>query len=472
MSVVLNGSSQCLYTLNALTGATFTLSAWMKPTNVTSAGIVACSDIKNSTLYKVYGMLNAAGTVGGDPLCAQCYDGSTYKYAATTTGYVASTWQHVCGVFTSSSSRAAFLDGGSKGTNSESCVGNANEFVVGCQRSQDPLSYFNGKVAQVAIWDIALSDAEVAQLAEGVSPQNIQAAHLTNYWTLATDGTRTVGSYDLSSTGSPTFDEADNPNVNPEMHWRRILTEYMPSVTPTLNGLTANGLTASRLVATGAGKALASVTDLTAWIAGTTNRVTVSSDGDGTLTITAPQDLHTGATPQFARLGLGAAADATYKLHVAGVARVYAGASGQANAENGTNLIVESNSASVNYISFLSPNTAYSGIIFGDPEDADAGYCLYYHTDNSMQWRTNSAAVSLTLSSGGDLTNTGTIRANTGFNHNGTAGLTDSAAGTLVDAHVSGGLVTAVTRVTPAANGTYANPTSITISGGVITAIS
>lgn len=64
-------------------------------------------------------------------------------------------------------------------------------------------------------------------------------------------------------------------------------------------------LTASRLLATGAGKAAESVTDLAAWIAGTANRVTVTSDGDGTITLSGPQDIHTGASPTFAGLTLG-----------------------------------------------------------------------------------------------------------------------------------------------------------------------
>jgi len=48
--------------------------------------------------------------------------------------------------------------------------------------------------------------------------------------------------------------------------------------------------TASRLVATAADKKLASVTDLTAWIAGTLNRLTSTSDGDGTLTLDVTAD--------------------------------------------------------------------------------------------------------------------------------------------------------------------------------------
>jgi hypothetical protein len=69
-------------------------------------------------------------------------------------------------------------------------------------------------------------------------------------------------------------------------------------------GITLPTLTASRLAATDAAKGLTSVADLSAWIAGTANRVTVASDGDGSVTLSAPQDIHTGASPQFAGLTL------------------------------------------------------------------------------------------------------------------------------------------------------------------------
>jgi hypothetical protein len=52
-------------------------------------------------------------------------------------------------------------------------------------------------------------------------------------------------------------------------------------------------------------------------VTGTTNQVAVSA-ATGAVTFSLPQSIHTGATPQFARLGLGAAADSTILLLVSG----------------------------------------------------------------------------------------------------------------------------------------------------------
>lgn len=76
------------------------------------------------------------------------------------------------------------------------------------------------------------------------------------------------------------------------------------AASPTFASATLTGLLASRLMATSAGNAAVSVSDLTSWIAGTANRVTVANDGDGTVTLSGPQDLHTAATPTFEDLTL------------------------------------------------------------------------------------------------------------------------------------------------------------------------
>jgi hypothetical protein len=86
-----------------------------------------------------------------------------------------------------------------------------------------------------------------------------------------------------------------------------------------LGGVTIGALSVSRLLATDANDKLVSVSDLSAWIGGTTNRVTVASDGDGTVTLSAPQDIHSAATPTFAGLiapWLRPASDSTTALQL------------------------------------------------------------------------------------------------------------------------------------------------------------
>ena len=77
-----------------------------------------------------------------------------------------------------------------------------------------------------------------------------------------------------------------------------------------LAGLTLTDLTASRLVATDSGKVLESITDLTEWIIeSSANQVVVTDNGDGTLTLSLPQDVHVDATPEFAGITIKDSSD-------------------------------------------------------------------------------------------------------------------------------------------------------------------
>lgn len=96
-----------------------------------------------------------------------------------------------------------------------------------------------------------------------------------------TDGVFAVDAYDRYSAAneqskSILFGHIDSDEAN---QWLNINADVN---LPIIN---LSDLTASRIVATDASKTLASVTDLTSWIAGTANEIDVSDDGDGTLTI-------------------------------------------------------------------------------------------------------------------------------------------------------------------------------------------
>jgi len=55
---------------------------------------------------------------------------------------------------------------------------------------------------------------------------------------------------------------------------------------------------------TDSAKKMASVANLALWVAGTSNQIAVANDGDGTITLSTPQDIHTGASPTFANVML------------------------------------------------------------------------------------------------------------------------------------------------------------------------
>jgi len=85
-------------------------------------------------------------------------------------------------------------------------------------------------------------------------------------------------------------------------------TDVNGDITLTPNGtgdvIVSSVATASRLLSVASDKAINSVSSLTSWVNGTANRVTVSNDGDGSITLSGPQDLATGSSPTFNGLSL------------------------------------------------------------------------------------------------------------------------------------------------------------------------
>lgn len=208
MSLSLNGFSQLLH-LNATPDVVtypLTMMTWFKPVDHSFVGVPACI-----TSGADHHIIQVRGTVNN---CGAASYATSWALATTTSDFSDGTWQHLCGVFTNATDRAVFLDGGSKGTNSDNQtpVG-INDFTIG-NTYTGGTSWFYGKLAHVAIWDIALSDAEVAQLAAGANPVAIQSAHLIAYYPLLEDASDAQGGATLTPVGSPTYDSEDNPTVD------------------------------------------------------------------------------------------------------------------------------------------------------------------------------------------------------------------------------------------------------------------
>lgn len=100
--------------------------------------------------------------------------------AVTTAGFTDNQWHHACGVFAASNSRSIYLDGGNKQTNTTSNTPG----TVDRTRINNFTSAKSLLVAEAAIWNVALSDAEVALLAKRVSPLMVRADALVAYWPL------------------------------------------------------------------------------------------------------------------------------------------------------------------------------------------------------------------------------------------------------------------------------------------------
>lgn len=155
------------------TAAPVTMGCWFRQTAAAAANLCGLWLSTSATQHRMVLSINASLNV-----LAQTAD-TTVASATTSTAGSTSTWAHACGVFASSTSRAAYLNGGGKGTNATSKVpAGMNRTHIGHPTAVS----ITGDIAEVAMWSAALTDAEVAALATGISPLWIQSASLIGYW--------------------------------------------------------------------------------------------------------------------------------------------------------------------------------------------------------------------------------------------------------------------------------------------------
>ena len=163
----------------------------------------------NTATASSYG-LRLIGNAAGDKVGFWGYNSiGDFKEAVTSTGFSAATWHNAVGVVDSSRNTAVYIDGGSKGTQIPPVVAPINMDVISfgalAYAGQPPQGYLQGKIAEGATWDVALTDAEVAILGKGYSPLFVRPQSIHSYWRMigrVSPPQDIIGGWDLTVTGS------------------------------------------------------------------------------------------------------------------------------------------------------------------------------------------------------------------------------------------------------------------------------
>lgn len=235
-------------------------------TPCTLAGWFSLPD--HTSQVNLMGIYNSADTTGnrnqfallattGAQIGARTSGGATGNTASTSSTFADSIYFHACGVFSSSSSRSAFLNGGGKATNSASQTpAGLNRVSIGCQdqsTASQPIP--SGSLcAEWAIWSTALADAEVLMLAQGAPAFLVRPASIVGYWRgINTDNLiDLVGHRDLTIQGSLTA--AAHPATR---YWARSSRGAFHSLQHLSMGVSGvAGISAVNPMATGASRSL------------------------------------------------------------------------------------------------------------------------------------------------------------------------------------------------------------------------
>lgn len=160
-----------------VTAAPLTMACWAKPVTLATQNLFGLGYRSSTTNY--FALQIIAGTPAVFRVAA---NDASLRVAAHATAPVAGTWQHFCGVFASSTSRKAYLNGVNPVEDTNSCSpASINGAAIGVKPGSSFVAYADAYIAHCAIWNAALSDSEVAQLAAGQPPTNVKVANLVSY---------------------------------------------------------------------------------------------------------------------------------------------------------------------------------------------------------------------------------------------------------------------------------------------------
>lgn len=175
MAITFNGSSDRLsWPTTAMT--TFTLSCWVRvaalPTTNRAYLVMMSNDTQPSNEWS-----GGLGINSSARFQSYAYDGAS-KYATGTTAVSLDTWYHVVGVFKTGSYIRNYLNGVQE---SSTVVGTLFSswttgpiFKAAGSAGSDFQNFLNGSLAEVGIWSVELSDAEITALSKGFSPRHIR----------------------------------------------------------------------------------------------------------------------------------------------------------------------------------------------------------------------------------------------------------------------------------------------------------
>jgi hypothetical protein len=185
-----------------LSAPPLTIAAWCYQSSLATGIIASASSVT------VGGYVGIASLVGGPIRLV-----TPLRNVDTTTNAAAGTWNHAAGVFASIASRTAYLNGvGNTDTFSIGDAISSPGMLVGARRFNGELgTYYTGIIAEVGIWNTALTADEIASLAKGMTCDKIRPQNLVFYAPLIRDLQDVRGGLTITNNNAATV--ATHPRV-------------------------------------------------------------------------------------------------------------------------------------------------------------------------------------------------------------------------------------------------------------------
>ena len=215
MSYTTDGSSTYLSAVISDPGTTHTVVGWFYTTISDANGRIPFGVGDPGT----FGHYNRADCSSGSLYVDSRAGGSTFSTSGI--AYTTSAWQFGAFKIEGLTSRKIRLGTTQSAAETSSCDPNITRAVIGTRPDLGGGDFFNGSVAHMAIYDYAVSDADLDSLAGGANPMSLTTQPI-HYWPLTDSGDFT--NYGTSSGNAMTNSGATYNSSNPTVSAMTVLT--------------------------------------------------------------------------------------------------------------------------------------------------------------------------------------------------------------------------------------------------------
>lgn len=204
MSFTFDGVDDNITTSSApVTSQPLTISGWYWNLGSASPGTQVIASICTNAGVPRWSSFIFNAATGDDNIQAQSVNSGGNNESLINPYTIPAGWNHICGVFTSDTSRQCFANGTSATLNTTSrSVSGVNRLVIGARWNTTLGGYFNGRLAEIAVWNAALNTDEVNSLRRGITAAKIRPESLAFYAPMLRDAKDIVGGADLTITGA------------------------------------------------------------------------------------------------------------------------------------------------------------------------------------------------------------------------------------------------------------------------------
>jgi hypothetical protein len=219
-AIVLDGSNTWgMADVAEVTGVPVTICGWGNTTSNTQDNTIFALDV-SAVQTRAEIRIQLSGAQGGDPGRTTAQQGGSAAEPLTSTSYTINNWFVVCGVHSATNSHTVYLNGGGKVTDTTNVTpANINHTTIGGYRNGSAGSCCNekfaGRVAEVGLWNVALTDADVTMLTK-YAPPCVRRDKLVAYYPLLNSAVALLDFFgasanNLTRNNNPT--EGAHPNV-------------------------------------------------------------------------------------------------------------------------------------------------------------------------------------------------------------------------------------------------------------------